>query len=602
MRVCPSPVRQAGLAAREHGARPLAVCFASLVTWLLALSPVARGDDRGGDPPVAPSGLRAVPGNHKVTLTWDAGAAAEFAVYRKERAGAFRFLAATKDARYTDRAFTSGVPFTYRVAARNAAGRESPPGSEVTAVFVPPSPIDLSPPAERPNIILVMADDQGWGDTGYNGHPFVRTPEMDAMAGDGYVLNRFYAAAPVCSPTRASVLTGRNPIRAKVPNHGRYMRPQEVTLPEVLKRAGYVTGIFGKFHLGSGQPDSPANPTAMGFDEWVIGLNFFDNDPYLSRNGTVEHHTGKGSDITIDETIAFLESHKDGSKPIFAVAWFPSPHDPHQEVPDGPPLYTGRPQAGYYREITLLDENLGRLRQYLRAQGIHENTILWYCSDNGGLNSATSGGRGRKGDVYEGGLRVPGIIEWPAKGLQGASNVAISTMDMYPTLLAMAGVSVDHQLPLDGEDVTGILEGSATERGAIGFWHKFQGGQSTWSDRILRAIMQKQVNGDPVPHDAERIRKDVDAFPQFSTTASPGWAAWNKWPWKLHRLDNGTSYELYHLEEDPEETNDLYDDPAHTVVRDAMRAELTRWQASVVGSINGADYGKPRPERRWSGH
>ena len=115
--------------------------------------------------------------------------------------------------------------------------------------------------AERPNIILVMADDQGWGDVGYNGHPFVQTPELDAMAGGGFVFDRFYAAAPVCSPTRASVMTGRHPIRTKVPNHGRYMREKEITIAETLKANGYVTGVFGKLHLGSGQPGSPANPT-----------------------------------------------------------------------------------------------------------------------------------------------------------------------------------------------------------------------------------------------------------------------------------------------------------------------------------------------------
>ncbi|MFT5124439.1 MAG: arylsulfatase A-like enzyme, partial [Verrucomicrobiales bacterium] len=123
-----------------------------------------------------------------------------------------------------------------------------------TGVFA----FDLSPGEERPNIILVMADDQGWGDTGYNGHPYVQTPALDAMARAAFVCNRFYAAAPVCSPTRASVMTGRNPIRAKVSNHGRYLRPQETTIAERLKSAGYVTGIFGKVHLGSGQPDTPS--------------------------------------------------------------------------------------------------------------------------------------------------------------------------------------------------------------------------------------------------------------------------------------------------------------------------------------------------------
>ena len=175
--------------------------------------------------------------------------------------------------------------------------------------------IDLIRKTRRPNIVLVMADDQGWGDVGYNGHPFVQTPELDAMSAAGFVFDRFYAAAPVCSPTRASVMTGRNPIRTKVTNHGRYMRPHEQTIAESLKDAGYVTGIFGKVHLGSGQPDSPCNPSGMGFDEWVVGLNFFDNDPYLSRNGTIEHRMGKGSVLAMDDALAFLEQHKVWQQP-----------------------------------------------------------------------------------------------------------------------------------------------------------------------------------------------------------------------------------------------------------------------------------------------
>ena len=259
----------------------------------------------------------------------------------------------------------------------------------------------------RPHVVLVMADDQGWGDTGYNGHPFVRTPTLDAMAAEGFVFDRFYAAAPVCSPTRASVLTGRTPVRTKVTNHGRYMRPEERTLAETLRASGYVTGLFGKFHLGSAQPDSPCNPSGAGFDEWCIGLNFFDNDPYLSRNGAVEPRKGKGSELLIDDAIDFLERHRKNSAPIFLVVWFPSPHDPHEEVPEGPAMYEGREAAGYYREITLLDQQLGRLRAALRRMELADRTLLWYCSDNGGLVEATSGGRARKGSVYEGGLRVP---------------------------------------------------------------------------------------------------------------------------------------------------------------------------------------------------
>lgn len=444
----------------------------------------------------------------------------------------------------------------------------------------------------RPNIILVMADDQGWGDTGYNGHPFVQTPALDAMAKAGFVFDRFYAGAPVCSPTRASVMTGRNPIRTKVTNHGRYLRPHERTIAETLKAAGYVTGIFGKVHLGSGQPDSPCNPTGMGFDEWVIGLNFFDNDPYLSRNGTVEHFRGTGSVILMDEALAFLGKHKDGDRPLFAVIWFPSPHGPHREVPDGPRLYEGRKHAGYYREITLLDRQVGRLRGALRNMGIADNTILWYCSDNGGLVSETAGGRARKGSIYEGGLRVPAIIEWPARKLAGRTAVPVSTCDMYPTLVAMAGVKPAAPHPLDGIDVSDIIAGTATARGKpIGFWHKLQGGQATWSDRILKAIMEKQQAGAPAPHNPARMRKDVDDFPQFPENTATGHAAWNDWPWKLHRI-NGKKYELYNLADDPGETTDLAKDPKHGQRLERMKKELVAWMRSVIRSLNGKDYAK----------
>ena len=444
--------------------------------------------------------------------------------------------------------------------------------------------------AVRPHIILVMADDQGWGDTGYNGHPVVQTPELDAMAEAGLVLDRFYAAAPVCSPTRASVMTGRNPIRTKVTNHGRYMRPHEQTLAESFKAAGFVTGIFGKFHLGSGQPDSTCNPGAMGFDEWVIGLNFYDQDPYLSRNGKIERRHGKGSVIAMDDALDFIERSKDSGRPMLTVIWFPSPHDPHREVPEGPSLYDGETHGGYYREITLLDQQLGRLRRELRRLGIAENTILWYCSDNGGLVESSSGGRKRKGSVYEGGLRIPGIIEWPARRLRGRSGVPAWTCDIYPTLLSMANVARVRPHPIDGVDLSEILRGKVNQRHQpMGFWHPIQGGQATWSDRILKAIMEKQQSGAPLPHHPERMRKDVDEFPQFPEGTANGHAAWNDWPWKLHRI-NGETYELYNLADDPMESQDRSGDPEQTQRLNVMKTELKGWMRSVVRSLNGRDY------------
>ncbi len=444
--------------------------------------------------------------------------------------------------------------------------------------------------ADKPNIILVMADDQGWGDTGYNGHPVVKTPSLDAMAKEGLVFDRFYAAAPVCSPTRGSVLTGRHPIRIKITNHGRYMRPQETTLAEELQGAGYVTGMFGKWHVGSAQKDSPVNPSGSGFDEWVIGLNFFDNDPYLSRNGVVEQIKGSGSAITIDETITFLNKHKDGNKPMFAIAWFPSPHSPHQEKPANPKMYAGVDGGPYFAEITVLDQAFGRLRNELRRLGIEKNTILWYCSDNGGLRTQSSGGRGKKGSIYEGGLRVPGIVEWPARISAGRTNFPTNTSDMLPTLLAAAGVKRNGTLALDGIDLMPVIEGKISKREQpIGFWFGLQGGQSTWSDRILKAVMEAQQAGKPTPH-PDRLRKDIGDYPQFPEDKFIGHAAWLDWPWKLHR--KGVTFELYNLSSDPLEEKDLLASPEHRERIEKMKRELAAWQLSVTRSLNGDDYPK----------
>jgi arylsulfatase A-like enzyme len=445
--------------------------------------------------------------------------------------------------------------------------------------------------AERPHVILVMADDQGWGDAGYNGHPYVQTPAMDAMAKEAFVFDRFYAAAPVCSPTRASVMTGRHPIRSNTMSWGSYMRPNEQTLGETLKAHGYVTGLFGKVHLGSGQPDSPCNPSAMGFDEWVIGLNFFDNDPYLSRKGVVEHREGKGSVIVMDEALAFIEKHRHGTNPLFTVIWFPSPHLPHAEAPDGLELYTNQSNAGYYREITLLDQQLGRLRRDLRRMNLADNTILWYCSDNGGLNAKTSGGRGKKKSIYEGGLRVPGILEYPAARLKGRTSVPVSTSDIYPTLMSMLGIELDPaHPPLDGVDVSKIISGEQASRETpIGFWFGPGKGEATHSDTILKAMLEKQEAGAPRPHDPHRMKKHVDDFTPIENAINQGHAAWNDWPWKLHRI-NGKKIELYNLEQDPMETNDVSGDVDQQERVITMRAELETWMQSVLRSQSGKDY------------
>ncbi len=462
----------------------------------------------------------------------------------------------------------------------------------VTVCLAALCPVAFLSAADLPNIILVMADDQGYGDAGYTGHPSLQTPHMDAMAEHAVVFSRFYAAAPVCSPTRASVMTGRHPMRVNVPNHGHYLRPHETTIAEALKSAGYVTGHFGKWHIGSVQAKSPTSPGGAGFDEWLSGLNFFDTDPYLSRNGKYEQVKGQGSVIAMDATLAFLRKHAGTKKPMFAVTWFPAPHGPHKEkpvdLPKGVEPYTGK-MAGYYLEIQVIDQQIGRLRAELRKLNIADNTILWYCSDNGGLNAERSGGRARKGSIYEGGLRVPGLLEWPSKFKAKQIDVPAYTSDIYPTLLGIAGVTPKHQPRLDGIDLADVIAGRQAGRPAMGFWHHFTGGQSTYSDRFIKQLMESQQAGRPNPL-PQRLLKNVNQFPKHVKGSFKGHAAWNKWPWKLHRIQQGdkVTIELYNLIKDPmESTNVAMAEPDRVA---AMRADLEAWQASVLRSHEGADY------------
>lgn len=438
--------------------------------------------------------------------------------------------------------------------------------------------------ADRPNVVLVMADDQGWGDTGYNGHPELKTPQLDQLAADGLRLDRFYAAHFNCSPTRASVMTGRHPARMGTFHPGAPIRAQELTLAMVLQKAGYATGHFGKWHLNGKNgdrntkdlpgraiaADDPLSPGKLGFDEWVSADNFFDLDPVLGRNGVPEKFHGDGSDISMDEALTFIRKQVGAKKPFFAVVWFGNPHVPHEALPSDRAAYASLPEKDqhYYGEIAGVDRNVGKLRAALRELKVSENTLLWYCSDNGGHRGPLSTGhlRGEKGSLWEGGLRVPGLVEWPARIPKPAvSDVPCSTLDLYPTILAAAGVSAENQiLPLDGLSLLPLFDGKMTSRDqAIPYWAYGKDGG--------------------------------------------GHAALLDWPYKLHTHPVTTRYRrsaqdddlpatlLYDVAKDPKETTDLAAQQPERVAR--MTAALKAWQASVEQSLAGADYGEPRTPR-----
>lgn len=413
--------------------------------------------------------------------------------------------------------------------------------------------------SDKPHIVLVMADDMGWGQTGYRGHPILKTPNLDQMAANGLRLERFYAGSPVCSPTRASVLTGRSPNRSGVLSHGYALRKQERTVAQALRQLGYITAHFGKWHLngfrGPGAPllgTDPYHPGQFGFDYWLSVTNFFDRGPLMSRMGQFEEFTGDSSEVIVREALNFMREHAGKRRPMFVVIWFGSPHSPFRaSAEDMAPFRTlDNSSAHHYGELVAMDRAVGSLREGLRQLGIAQDTLLFFCSDNGGLANIrpdTVGGlRGHKGTLYEGGIRVPAIIEWPAVIHPRVSRYPACTMDIFPTIAEITGLSVETMLrPQDGISLVPLFREELGERPRpIGFRYQRQAAliDNRWK------ILARQ-------------------FPQE--------------PW-----------ELYDLTQDPQEAQDL--SQQERVVFDRMKRLLEQWCQSVDNSFAGGDY----PERR----
>jgi arylsulfatase A-like enzyme len=321
-----------------------------------------------------------------------------------------------------------------------------------------------------------MADDQGWGQTGYYDHPILKTPNLDAMAANGLRFDRFYAGGPVCSPTRASVLTGRSHDRTGVYSHGYPLHLQEKTLPQALQMAGYSTAHFGKWHLnglrGPGAPilaSDTHSPTAFGYDEWLAVSNFFDRNPLLSREGKFEDHKGDSSEVVVDEALKHIK--RRGDKPFFVSIWYGTPHSPFVASADdrAPFSKLNETSQNHYGELVAMDRSIGALRKGLRDMKLAKNTLVWFCSDNGGLKNfgpETVGGlRGFKGSIYEGGLRVPGIIEWPAGIKPRVTGYPAAVMDIFPTIAAVVGLPKDSMVkPIDGVSLKALFTKEIAKR------------------------------------------------------------------------------------------------------------------------------------------
>ena len=392
--------------------------------------------------------------------------------------------------------------------------------------------VDVVAENTRPNVILCMADDLGWGDTGYNGNETVRTPHLDDMARAGVTFDRWYAGAPVCSPTRGNCLTGRHPLRLGIPtaNKGK-LESHELTLAERLRAKGYVTGHFGKWHLGTltttmkdsnrgkkGDERHYSPPWKNGFDvcfsteakvptydpmrkpvklkDGRYGWKPIANEPsehygthYFDETGSVitDNLDGDDSRVIMDRAIPFVRGAAAKQQPFFIVVWFHAPHLPVVAGPKHSSLYADLDwkQQMYFGCITALDEQVGRLRTELETLGIAEDTMMWFSSDNGpenGTPGTTGGLMARKRSLHEGGIRVPGLLTWPAKIKQPTEVLApCHTGDYYPTILAAVQEPTSNQL-LDGIDIWPLILGDRTERGsAIHF--RFGSQSAVISDR-----------------------------------------------------------------------------------------------------------------------
>ncbi|MEZ6059395.1 MAG: sulfatase-like hydrolase/transferase [Planctomycetaceae bacterium] len=488
-------------------------------------------------------------------------------------------------------------------------------------LLVLPGTIASARGGDSPNVILLMGDDHGWDETGYNGHPYLKTPVLDEMAASGLRLDRFYSAHPTCSPTRGSVITGRHPNRygTFAPNWS--IRPEEVSIAQILSKAGYSCGHFGKWHLGPVRADSPTNPGAMGFDDWLSHDNFFELHPWLSRRGEMpKQFRGESSEILVENAIRFIESAHDHQQPFFVVVWFGSPHEPYSGVDNDLALYDDLPEALHqrtvrltsnetgapverpladvlqerYAEITAMDRSIGRLRTWLSGRNLRDNTLLWYCGDNGtsGDGIVTSPFRGQKATMYEGGIRVPGIIEWPARiSSPVVSDVSAVTSDILPTLCDVTDQPLPDR-PLDGISLKPLIEGSMTKRpGPICFWSFDDGRESRgqpWIDPDLQqgtTPLVKLMDGRPTRSFRNLHHPEIDErdFNGARAILHDGY--------KLvvgNSAGRDAGLELFDLKSDPSEKSNVI--KSHPEIAADLQQQLRDWQQSVLTSLTGADY------------
>lgn len=398
----------------------------------------------------------------------------------------------------------------------------------------------------KPNVVVFLADDAGWGDYSQNGNRMVATPNIDSIARTGVTLDRFYVC-PVCAPTRAEFLTGRYHPRGGVRGVStgqERLNLDEKTVADAFKASGYATGAFGKWHNGS---QWPYHPLARGFDEYFGYTSghwgeYF--DPPLEENGKMVRQKGYIVDVCTDKALDFIERNK--SRPFFCYVPFTTPHSPWavpekdwQRFKDKPITQTAtsadKENADETRcalaMIENQDANVGRILAKLKQSGLTENTIVIYFSDNGPNSHRWTGGmKGKKATTDEGGVRSTFFISWPSQLPKGHTVTQISgAIDLLPTLISLAGIPRIGDKPLDGRDLTPLLKQEKVE----------------WPDRMI-----------------------------FST-----WAANVSVRTQTHRLDNAG--QLYDMVADPGQTTAIHDKEPALAAR--LNEAVSAWRQDVLG-------------------
>lgn len=319
----------------------------------------------------------------------------------------------------------------------------------------------------KPNIVLILVDDLGYGDTSCYGNKENRTPHLERLAKQGVRFTQFYVANPLCAPTRVSLMTGKQPVRTSLPNNPNFrdpeagLDPKEVTIAQVLKKAGYATGLVGKWHLGYAPKFRPCE---RGFDEYFGFLSgwadyyehtYNEGTKWMFRNREPEDRPGYMTDIFTEEAISFIDRHKGSDKPFFLYLAYNTPHSPEQ-VPDD---WKERADGNVYRAmVENMDDAVGKVVKHIDDAGLGRDTLIVWMSDNGADGRGSNAPlRGHKGQLWEGGIRIPAIVRWTGRIPAGkvSSEQAVS-MDLFTTFAKLGGG--DPSTGIDGKDILPVME------------------------------------------------------------------------------------------------------------------------------------------------